>query len=155
MKLIVLLLFLFTISHNSIAQTAFKQVDFVRRDNGQHQMRYECIYHFKDGMGRQDSIVVVIDSKLIDSVHMADSLILSMLDEAHYKAKYSLKEKTSYEVNHDERFMIYLATAYKTNVPQIDLMWYYIGQNAYGAKKSSTLFAFYDMQGKLVDYSFR
>jgi hypothetical protein len=141
-------------SISSIAQTAFKQVDYVRKDNGKHQTRYECMFHFKDGMGKQDSIIVVVDNKLIDSVHMSDSLILSMLSDANFTAKYSLKEKTSYEINHDENFMIYLATAYKTNVPQIDLMWYYIGQNAYGAKKSSTLFAFFDMQGKMVDHSF-
>jgi hypothetical protein len=153
MKSLFVVLSLIVISLSTFAQTTIKKVAFNRRDNGLSSIRYDCTFQTKDGMGKPDSVIVTVDNELIDSLHFSDSLINSMIHSADFDAKYSLKEKISYQIDHSENVMLFMGKDYKTHKPQINMIWYYIGQNAYGAKRSNRLYASYDMQGNYLDHS--
>jgi hypothetical protein len=150
MKQPIILLTLSLFSLSSFAQTNFtKGGFFTNRRTGLPDYNYRCMFHFQNGMGKEDSIEVQVGRKIIDSLHLSDSMVISILNKTSLEAKYSLKEKTSYEVNHGEKVGLF-SSIKKDGEVQLSIVWDYIGQNDYGAKKSGKLIADFDINGNLV-----
>jgi len=139
MRLLALVTSLLFVCTSSFSQTAFKRFEVTIK--GKPQVRYACILQLKDGMGKPDSVKVDVLGAIIDSLHWSDSLVLSVLQETSNKARGTLKERISYEINHMEQPIAY----YVDNT--VTVVWYYIGQNAYGAKKSSECFVNFKPDG--------
>ncbi len=140
-----------------IAQNALGQSNFRRIENinykGEKVSHYEYLYPVLDGLARNDSVKINISPEIIDSLKISDSTLINMCNVANNQAKYSLKERTSYQINHSELFYIFIYT--KNNQSTIEFQWNFIGENDYGAKKSAVLMSSYDLNGNSIGKNIR
>jgi|GEM_PF-3978879 len=124
--------------------------DKIKQVGGQYQM----IIHVKDGMGKRDSIVGIIDAEIVN-LSKAGSVgrlfsptpISDMFLAANNKAKSSLREESSYELYHGgEHGPVMILKPDKT----ISVAWEFLGQNSYGAKRWAVLTIDFGMHGREV-----
>lgn len=108
-------------------------------------------YYFRaliaNGLGKEDSITIKVDRTLVDSLNLKATDLYIIAMTASQKAKQSLKEPISYETFPAGKYIILLSDARAAKPAQIMVTWDYIGQNAYGAKKSNNALFFFDLKG--------
>jgi hypothetical protein len=78
------------------------------------------------GMNKWDSVNITISNEIIDSLHIPDSTIKKIAVGAYITTLYSLKEQTSYEINHAEDFTIFIFKN-KEGVSLLSNVWYFFG----------------------------
>lgn len=136
--------FLLALPVVSFAQDKIKQVND----------QYEMVIRIKNGMGKRDSIVAIIDAEIV-SLSTSGSVgrlfssapITDMFMTANSQAQSSLHEESSYELFHGgEHGPTMILKSDKT----ITISWEFLGQNSYGAKRWALLTIDFDLRGREV-----
>lgn len=86
-----------------------------------------------------DTITVIVDKQLIDILKLKALDLFTLSLTTNRKAVGTLKEQSSYRIG--EKFKVFLVK------DEIKYSWEYYGDNAYGAKKKSTIMVTFDKAG--------
>lgn len=94
--------------------------------------------------GHNDTANIEVDKKLVEELKFEDLAIFKLTLTSNRKAVQSLKEQSSYRIG--EKFRIWMKGS------EIKCLWEYYGDNAYGAKKKSTILVTFDQKGTLKGF---
>lgn len=116
--------------------TSFGQLPKLIHDGTTHTLRMVPSYQ---AAGYSDTVSINVSDELITRLNADQLFLFKIALTANRKAVGTLMEQSSYRVG--EKFNIWMVKN------EILCSWEYYGENAYGAKKKSTLVATFDEKG--------
>jgi hypothetical protein len=148
MKQFLLFIFIVSSGYVNAQDSTCRRVQFEFKP-GEFVEHIEYVYHTQNGLGNPDSVIVIIDKVMIDSLKIPVDLIRKMSYETCNEATKSLKEQTSFELLHSKKAIMMFSN--QKGQPVIYMSLDYLGQNSYGAKKSSRISAYFNLNGELIN----